>query len=182
MFPYDYETPKYPIREAAAAAGFELNSLRSLYQRGHFRVVGGVEAQARGIGASLNLRDIMHIAVAKRLMDVGVHPKDAFEAAMFFAHTGKGGSGWVGEPMQGPIRNPAGMFSNGRTELFTVLIYFASNNQSRIVPMEKQTLDFSTLFINRATGQRDNPVLIYLNDVERQVFLALDVRGTKIAE
>ncbi|WP_103729934.1 hypothetical protein [Novosphingobium sp. HII-3] len=182
MFHYDYETPKYPIREAAAAAGFQLNTLRSLYQRGHFRVVGGVEAQARGLGHTLNLRDIMHVAVAKRLMDVGVHAKDAFEAATRFAHTGTGGSGWAGEPMKGPFRVPAGMFSDGKAELFTVLIYFASSGQNRVVPMDKHVLDFSTLFINRETGQRENPLLIFLNDVERAVFTALNVRAERIDE
>lgn len=177
MYKYDYETPLYPIREAAAAAGFELNTLRSLYRRGHFRIIGGEEAKSKGLAHTLNLRDIMHIAVAKQLMDVGVHPKDAYEAGVYFAHTGKGGSGWVGEPATGPVRDPAGMFSQG----FTVLVYHPSTGSTRIVPM-KDSLDFATLFIDQSTDGRVNPILVFLNDVERAVFIALNVRGKQITE
>lgn len=155
----DYRTPIYPIRQAAAAAGFELNTLRSLYRRGHFRIIGGEEAKSRGLGHALNLRDIMHVAVAKRLMDVGVHPKDAFDAGTHFAHTASGAT-----------RDPAEMFDEG----FTVLVYFVSTGSTRVVPM-KDVLEFSTLFINRETGERENPLLILLNDVERDVFIALGV-------
>lgn len=177
MFQYDYVTPLYPIREAAAAAGFELNTLRSLYRRGHFRIIGGEEAKAKGLGHALNLRDIMHVAVAKQLMDAGVHPKDAYEAGVIFAHTGKGQSGWVAEPGTGPVRNPAGMFDKG----FTVLVYFPATGSNRIVPM-KDSLDFSTLFIDPTSGARINPILVFLNDVERAVFTALNVRGKRIDE
>ncbi len=174
MFIYDYDTPLYPIREAAQAAGFELNTLRSLYQRGHFRIIGGEEAKARGLGHMLNLRDIMHVAVAKRLMDVGVHAKDAFEATISFAHMGSGGSGWVGEAMSGPVRDPAGMYDKG----FTVLVYFPASGTARIVQME-QSLDFAALFVNPYSGARENPVLIFLNDVEHSVFCALGVTGRR---
>ncbi len=169
MFEYDYETPLYPVREAANAAGFELNTLRSLYQRGHFRVIGGEEAKARGLGRMLNLRDIMHVAVAKRLMDLGLHPKDAFEAGIYFAHTGTGGSGWVGDDTIELTREPAGVFGKG----FTVLVHFPVTGSTRIVPM-KDGLDFSTLFVDRSVG-RANPVLVFLNEVEHSVFTALGV-------
>ncbi|MEK6722370.1 MAG: hypothetical protein AABZ04_02475 [Pseudomonadota bacterium] len=169
MFNYDYSTPRYPIREAAQAAGFELNTLRSLYQRGHFSIIGGEEAKARGLGHMLNLRDIMHVAVAKQLMEAGVHPKDAFQAAIHFAHVGSGGSGWVGEPMTGPTRLPAGLFDDG----FTVLIYFAASQGVKII-QTNGALDFGTLFIS-PNGDREPAIVICLNFVEHAVFCALGV-------
>jgi hypothetical protein len=171
VFDYDYTSPLYPIREAAQAAGFELNTLRSLYQRGHFRIIGGEEAKARGLGAMLNLRDIMHVAAAKRLMDAGVHPRDAFEGTIKFAHTGDGGSGWVGEPMTGPTREPAGCYSDG----FTAMIYYPSDGYTKIVPMDKNALGFSELFFNPRTGGEEVAVVVFLNTVEHSVFSALGV-------
>lgn len=165
----DYQTPLYPIRQAAAAAGFEVNTLRSLFQRGHFEIVGGEEAKARGLGHTLNLRDVMQHAVSKRLMDMGVHARDAFKAARDFAHTASGGSGWVGGPMS-EGREPGGLYKTG----FTVLVYFPASGTSRVVQM-CDSLDFGTLFVNRQTSARENPILIYLNDVERDVFSALQV-------
>lgn len=158
--PIDYDTPLYPIRQAAMAAGFELNTLRSLYQRGRFRVVGGEEAKARGLGHVLNLRDILTVAVAKRLMDAGAEPAAAFMAGVRFVHVGSGGS----------IRLPGEVHKNG----FTVMVFFPSTGSDRIVSL-KSSLPFAELFINPDTGKRDTPVVLLLNDVERDVFMALRI-------
>lgn len=155
----DYTTPLFPIREAAAAAGFEVNTLRSLYGRGHFRIIGGEAAKARGLANMLNLRDTMHIAVAKRLMDVGVHPKQAFEVGVSFAHSSYG------------ERLPAMLFDQ-REHGYTVLIFHPKSGQAQIVATE-DGLDFAQLFFDPSTGRRDDAVAILLNDVELSVFRAL---------
>ncbi len=167
--PLDYDTPRYPIRQAAEAAGFEVNTLRSLYQRGHFRIIGGEEAKARGLSAFLNLRDILCIAVARRLIDTGAHPKAAFEAGVQFAHIGDGGSTGTAQAPKS-ARNPGEVYADD----FTVLVYYASTGRSKIVAMAGH-LDFATLFTNPERAGRDNPTLIFLNDVEREVFFALRV-------
>lgn len=165
----DYEIARYPIRMAAAAAGFEVNTLRSLYQRGHFRIIGGEEAKARGLSAFLTLRDILCIAVAKRLIDAGGHPKAAFDAGVHFAHMGDGGSIGTAHAHR-PNRNPSEVYQDG----FTVLIFFPSTGWAKIAPMA-ETLDFTTLFVNPQRSGRDKPILVLLNDVEREVFSALRV-------
>lgn len=163
----DYDSPRYPLRLGAQAAGFEVNTLRSLYQRGHFQIIGGEEAKARGLSAFLNLRDILCIAVAKRLIDAGAHPKAAFEAGKHFAHFSNGGSlGTAHEFRQG--RNPSEVYADG----FTVMIFFPSTGFSKVVPMS-DTLDFCTLFIDPSHNGRHNPILVLLNDVERAVFAGL---------
>ena len=161
----DYDTPRYPIRQAAAAAGFELNTLRSLYQRGHFEIVGGEEAKARGLAAFLNLRDVMHIAVSKRLIDMGIHASDAFIAGKDFAHTSSGR-----DAGQHAHRLPAELYRGW----FTVLVYHPALGSGRVLPMT-DGLQFSDLFHDPHAGGRHNPVVIFLNDVEREVFTALNV-------
>lgn len=152
----DYETPRYPIRLAASAAGFEVNTLRSLYQRGHFRIIGGEEAKARGLGHALNLQDTLHVAVAKRLIDMGAHPRAAFNGALDFAHIGT------------PERLPAQLFADG----FTALIFFASTEHANVVQV-RDSLAWGDVFWNARTGRRENGMPVLLNDVERDVFAGL---------
>jgi hypothetical protein len=156
----DYHTPRWTLREAAATAGYDsVNTLRAYYQRGHFRIVGGEAAKARGLSSLLNLRDVLHLAVAGRLIDVGVHPRHAFDAGRTFAHSGD------------ERRDPAKIYDP--REGFTVLIYRPRTGRADVQLMGAgDTLGFTDLFVDTALGGRGAAVVILLNDVERDVFSA----------
>lgn len=165
----DYETAKYTIRDAAEASGLPLNTLRSLYGRGHFRIVGGDDKKGRGLAAELTLPDVMCIAVAKVAIDAGVHPRVAFEAGMKFAYSSGGAVG----PNTG-FRLPSQLFSTG----FTVLVCHPATGTAKIVNTT-DGLSFIDLFHDDGFRGRHAAVVILLNDVERSVFYALNVGSEK---
>lgn len=152
----EYGVAKYNMRDAAVASGFSLNTLRSLYGREHFRIIGGEAKKGRGVSADLTLEDIMCIAVAKVAVDAGVHPKIAFNAGMEFAYTSDRN------------RNPACMFPTG----FTVLILHPAVGASAVVNMT-DTLSFADLFGVSDPNGRPAAVALLVNFVERNVFSRL---------
>src|SRR5436190_5062814 len=167
--PIDYDTPKWTLREAAVAAGYEPNTLRSYYSphRKLFRIIGGAEAQAKGLAGLLNLRDVLQLAVAQRLIEIGVHPGDAFQAGVDFAHTSTTPSGW-------PTRDPAELFDP--REAFTFLIWMPGRG-GEVVPVKTSDprLDVVHLIYNQASGRRGPAIVILLNDVQNDVFAALRI-------
>lgn len=167
----DYDTARYTFRQAAIAAGFEPNTLRSYYapNRAFFRIIGGEAAKAKGLAGLLSLRDVLHLAVAQRLIEMGVHPRHAFEAGLDFAHTSD-------SPAGGPSRDPGELFDVSYA--WTALVW-QPGTRGRVVAMlaKDPTLSWADLFYNRHTGKRGPAVVILLNDVEKQVFDALGIGG-----
>ncbi len=155
----DYDTPKYPISDAAKAIGIPLNTLRAYFQRGHFRVIGK-PAETPGLPHTINLYGILGMAVAKSLIDAGIHPKIAFDASMMhFAHASHG------------ERLPGRMHP---TLSFTVLLFYPQNNYAKVIAFDEH-LDFSDIF--DFDGERANPVVVWLNRVEREVFDKLNIHS-----
>jgi len=163
----DYETPKYSIRDGAHGSGFALNTLRSLYGRGHFRIVGGEAKKGRGLAAELTLADIMCIAVAKVAIDAGVHPRVSFEAGMKFAYSSGGAAG----PNTG-ARLPSQLFSSGST----VLVCHPATGASKIINAV-DGLSFADLFQEAGALCSHAAVAILLDDVQSAVFRALALEG-----
>lgn len=118
MFVANSRSTKFIMRDAARASGFALNTLRSLYTRGHFQIVGGADKKGRGLAADLSLEDVMCIAVAKAAMDAGVHPRTAFEAGKTFAYSSANAS-----------RLPSHLFEDGET----ILVWRAANGTTEVV-------------------------------------------------
>jgi hypothetical protein len=159
----DYETPKYSIREAADACGFPINTLRSLYRRGHFRIVGGEDKRGKGLAAELTLLDVICIAVAKSLYDAQVHPKLAFRAGMEFAYTSSGKDGEILD-----TRAPGRCYDDA----FTLLICDPANELINIIKCQN-ALPLTDLFQNWRAAQ----TVVALNFVEKQVLQTLKVGG-----
>jgi hypothetical protein len=113
----DYDTPRYPIREAAEATGFELNTLRTYFRRGFFKLTEGTDAMAAGKGLPhfLSLRTVMALAVAHRLWRRGADAWLAFRAGWDFANIG-------GQNDDGTARAPCKLYD--RDKGFTVLLWF----------------------------------------------------------
>ena len=166
----DYDTAKYPISQAAKASGFELGTLRSYYQRGHFRLLHGKDqaAAAKGLPHYLSLRSVLALAVSQRLWRMGLDPWLAFKAGLIFTNGGD-------HNYAGPARAPGELYP---LEVgFTVLIW-QENDAVKIVPLPKNGgLDFATLFWNPTTRERTQSLIVLLNDVERDVFCALGIDG-----
>ena len=79
----DFDTPKFTLSEAAKAAGYvSVSTLRSYYQRRHFFLVGGMPPTGDGLPNQVRFRDIVHLAVAQRLIGLGVRPNAAFVATL----------------------------------------------------------------------------------------------------
>lgn len=161
---FDSQQAVFTLRDAAKASGIALNTLRSFYQRDHFRIVGGEAKRGRGIAADLTLLDILCIAVAGKLIECGARPKAAFEAAWHFAYA----SGEAG-------RDPGKVFDTG----FTVMMFWPATEDVRIVGIDT-TVAFADLFFVPSRVGRANPIVIFLNDVDRQVHLALRGRIAQV--
>jgi hypothetical protein len=152
----EYGVPKYTFRDGAVASGFTLNTLRSLYGRGHFQIVGGEAKKGRGMSAELTFEDIMCIAVAKVPIDAGVHPRIAFEAAKSYAYYAD------------PGRTPCQLFPEG----FTALVMHPAVGASAIVNF-RDAIGFAELFSARSGTGRPAAVVALINDVERHVYSRL---------
>jgi hypothetical protein len=167
----DYDTPKYPIRDAASASGFSLNTLRSNYQRGWFRIIGGERAQGEGLPHMLSLRDVLHVAVAHRLWTAGVHPEIAFKAGINFAH-----SGGEDDAHDGLFRVPAGVFESSKARTF--LLYHPSEAKSEFpgriiaVPHNSPETLLKELFRGNSSST-DTALILDLEDLEIRVLRLL---------
>jgi hypothetical protein len=168
----NYSDPRYSLRDAASASGFSLNTLRSNFQRGWFRVIGGQASEVGGLPHMLSLRDVLHIAAAERLWEAGVHPEVAFRAALNFAHAG-------GD--DGPAnfdRHPGGTFQSART----LLIYWPHERDAKFpgkviaVPADRPEILIDELFSPTASATADTAVVVDLEEVEFKVirFLKAD--------
>lgn len=157
----DYHTPRFKSSEVAAAAGMALNTFRSHFRRGNFRMIGDARhAEVHGLPHLFSLRDAMLFAVAVELITAGIEAASAFNAAATFAHTGT------------EERLPAMVFDP--TKGMTLLIYHGRTNRARIICTPLQS-HLATLFHNDATGQREAATIVLLNDVERRVFTRLGI-------
>ena len=111
----------YPMSVAARASGWELNTMRSYFKRGIFRYME-VDAAAESAGKAtlLSARSVIGLAIARKLFDLGVSARDAFEASYPFTDFGSSGSiiGGVSVP-NGPEREPGHLFDE--THFITIL-------------------------------------------------------------
>src|SRR5688572_25578928 len=99
----DYTAPRYTLRQAAEAAAFPLNTLRSNYQRGWFRSFASPDAIGRGHTRWLCLGDVLALAIASRLTELRIRPMEAWTAAYLFGTVAVVKKG-------GPARRPFELF------------------------------------------------------------------------
>lgn len=155
----DLSEAKWTFAQAAQLAGYEkLNTLRSYFQKGWFRIIGRPPAsKGRGSAELLSLYDVLSLAVAKHLIDLGAVPRLAFEAGVSFGHFGDAS------------RDPGELYGSG----FTVMVYFPSDGATRILRV-KSAVELAELFSHPRSGKREGSIQLLLNDVERSVFLQLE--------
>jgi hypothetical protein len=152
---------RWTLSQAAQIAGYaKLNTLRSYFQRGWFRIVGGEAAKSRGSAGLLTLHDVLAVGVARPLIEAGAEPRLAFEAGLVFAHFGEDG------------RDPGGTFDLVKCG-FTVMVFFPSDGACRILAT-KDALHFNDLFVHPRTGARETGLHLLLNDVEKSVLFGAE--------
>lgn len=155
----DYIEPRFRLKQASVAAAFPLNTLRSYYQRGWFRSFGNGMSVGKGRAQRLCLGDVLVLAIASRLIDLGLRPLDAYNAARPFglaATTPKGVA----------RRTPFRLFD--RRE-FDSLLVWQKQSAGRVIPVRKRAgISLSDLPLDDPFGEA--AVLLRLNAVEATVF------------
>lgn len=150
----DYRTKRYTTSEVAHAAGLTPSTLRNYLTRKQWRQIGR-RAEGEGLPNLFSLRDALSYAIAAELVRLGAHPKPAFEATIELVHTGD------------ENRKP-GELPNINEEGETVLLFSPRDERAKMIAA------------NRINGVSDllrhgrGLILLVLNDVEQQVFAALD--------
>ena len=164
----DYLEPRYRLRAAAEAAAFPLNTLRSNYQRGWFQSFGNGLSAGRGRAQRLCLGDILVLAIASRLIDAGVAPMEAYNAAVSFGVVAKTPKGvWR--------RMPFELFD--RDQFHTILVW-RRGSAANVVPVRKgQGLTLDELGVWDAFGEVS--MVLPLNAVEATVFAQLGLSDSE---
>jgi hypothetical protein len=128
----EYLKPRYTFRQAAEAAAFPLNTLRSNFQRGWFNSFAEGLATHRGSARKLCLGDILVLAIASRLIDQGERPMNAYNAALPF-----GIVGFTPKALRDrgyPSRRPFELFN--RDDFDTYLLW-RRGSAARVIAVEK---------------------------------------------
>ena len=162
-----YLEPRFTLRQAALAAGFPLNTLRSNYQRGWFRSYGSGMAVGRGRAQRLCLGDILVLAIASRLIDIGFRPLDAFNAVAPFAlvaHTPKDTA---------ERRLPFQLFD--RVQFDSIFVWRMGSPALVIRVNKGDGIPLDQLRLDSPSGEA--AVALLLNSVEATVFNRLGLPG-----
>jgi hypothetical protein len=120
-----YFEPRYRLRQAAEATGFSLNTLRSSFQRAWFRSVGDETGVGQGRAQRLCLADIFVLAIAQRLIALGIHPVEAFNGAFPFA---RGARQFPGVPK----RQPGALFDSAQ---YQSVFIWKPGAASQVIPV-----------------------------------------------
>lgn len=163
----DYESPRFTFRQAALSADFPLNTLRSYYQRELFKPPANV-SEGRGKTRYLSLGDILILAIAARLIDIGMNPFRAFHVARPFVE-----DTYASDDVR--PRLPYELFD--RAEYETVLVW-DGESPARVIPVpltnDNLTLPLSRLphdVLDYGTGL----VVMPLSGLEKTVFTRLGI-------
>lgn len=109
----------FTAQSVALAAGCTPKQITDWCNLG--RVIGQREPLGKGHSRKFSWFNLMEIAIAAELMDIGMSSvQDAFAAAQKFAHSGESPSVWIGDEQEGPTRIPAMPWHHniGQTLLF----------------------------------------------------------------
>jgi hypothetical protein len=164
MVRLNYFEPRYRLSQVAGATGFSLNTLRSNFQRDWFHSHGSGVNLGQGRAQRLCLADVMVLAIARRLIALGLHPNTSFNAALPFGRAAK-------TPKGLPPRWPGELFPEDDFE--TVMVW-KPGRVAEILPVRKA--DGIKLEQLTFDDDEDATVCLHLNPIERRVFTKLNVR------
>ena len=165
--------PIFSSAQVAKAAGMTHTNFRAHLARGNW-VIGSEskKASALGEGHLFSIYDVLGYALAKRLMELGIDPKTAFERAMLdFAHVGD--TAYQGTT---PImRNPGGVFPLEHG--MTIFSYVPGMERGECYAT-KLVADPMMFFYMNNGGFAEQAAIVQLNLLRIRVFatLGLDAR------
>ena len=125
----DYHSPRFTFRQASIAADFPLNTLRSYFERGIFASLARDLSRGRGKVRRVCLGDVLVVAIASRLIDIGIRPVNAFGAAILFGRIAE-------TPVGIRRRMPLQLFD--RSQFETILVW-GQGEAPQFLPVLKST-------------------------------------------
>ena len=168
----NYLEPRFSFREAAEAAAFPLNTLRSYYQRGWFESFARGLKAGRGRAQMLCLGDVLVLAIASRLIDQGERPINAYTGARPFGLIASTPKNLLEQGH--PRRLPFELFNQDE---FDTYLLWRRGSPTRVIAVPKDGavpvnagLDEEGIQFGVATS------VILLNAVERTVFKMLGLK------
>lgn len=168
----DYLEPRFSFRQAAEAAAFPLNTLRSNYQRGWFRSFAQGLSAGRGRAQMLCLGDVLVLAIASRLIDQGERPMNAYNAALPFGIVGSTPKALLD---QGFLRR--GAFQLFDDSHFDTFLLWRRGSPPRVIPVTKGgSVPVNTGLDEEGTKFGVATTILPLNPVEQTVFSKLGIR------
>lgn len=134
----------FTVQSVATAAGCEAKQISDWCNMG--RVVGQREPTGRGRSRQFSWFNVMEIAIATELMNIGVKsPQDAFKAAQHFSHVGDSAATWIHDDAisedDEPSRYPALPYHHDLGATFL----FLSGSKSNIVLSKDGTVNLFTI-------------------------------------
>lgn len=167
----DYHSPRFKSSDVARAAGVPLNSFRTYFKRGQFRMVGQTDAPAgsHGLPHLFALRDAMGFAIAAELIRAGVDAADAWQIGMWsYAHTADEG------------RNPGELFDHA-DHGFTYLLTWPGIQSGRVVSgkeLDDPNRAHPVVLLTPPGQPRQRTFrLTLVNAIERAVFAVLGLNA-----
>lgn len=158
-----FHEPRWTIGQIAKAIGISTNTLNTWAHKAPIR--SETFKQSRGLPTLFSTFAAFEFAVMAVLNRNGVQREFASLAGKMFAHTGRGPSGWAGEPSVNQVRDPSGVYPNGSTWL----VASQSKSVVRILPDEEIVRAIKDL------GGDSDPVLVFqLNKLHDELPRRLD--------
>jgi hypothetical protein len=161
--------PIYTVAQAAHATGVAVNTIRSWYQRGHFRIgmpegfeTPDVSPQNIGLARYITLRTVFAIGIVGELVKLGVDLERAASAAMRFAHTGDRSDESQYQ------RLPGELWVDQAWTIITVSSDKAATPKILRVGHEERFIDLLARAIHETNGS-DGFVLLVVDDVVKQI-------------
>ena len=163
----DADTPRFTLREVAAATGWHLGTMRDYFVRGIFPWAAD-EGKAKMAGATsrLSLRSAIRLGVTQALWAQGIAPREAFKAATSFADFGSAPS----RNAYGVTRLAGSLFPDG----YDTILLWRAGVGARIIPVETGSIvSLDALLAAPFDGAAGPVTLIRVDDLVERVMAAL---------
>lgn len=163
----------FSASEAASASGVSVESIQTWLKRklivGHRNIEGG---GSQGRHRRFTFNNVMEIAVAKAIIDMGVSTKQAFTASNSFAHTGGGG-----EVFSLPDRQPSLPFHHNHGDTIMGIAGLRSFEE-----LYKSGEDYDTFGRLRHHLQSEHFLALNVSEIFGHVCVRMNLHSRKVLD
>lgn len=168
----DVRIPTYTLKDVAKASAVSVATMKDWTTRGVFEA--DIEAAGKGKHARYSLLTVLRIALATRLIEMGVAPMKAASTASVWTDTSSSAGPAFGAEPNVPARSFGGLFG---APYWTVLGCGKAGAEATIHAVDPVTTKMAEAFL--WFGNRRQPVLLVcLDDIDRQVREALGLEAS----